>query len=55
LAGLEKKCRELTWPHLKKSSRLNYDYFFGKYLVPQLGKGRPDVREGRRGKQGRAL
>ena len=42
LAGLEKKCRELTWPHLKKSSRLNYDYFFGKYLVPRLGKRRVD-------------
>lgn len=38
LAGLQKKCQELTWPHLKKPTRMNYEYFFDKYLVPQLGK-----------------
>jgi hypothetical protein len=32
-------------PHLKNSSRLNYDYFFRKYLVPQLGKRRVDELE----------
>ena len=37
VAGLEKRCRELTWPLLKKPTRINYDYFFGKYLIPALG------------------
>jgi hypothetical protein len=37
VAGLEKKCQELTWPLLKKPTRMNYDYFFGKYLIPTLG------------------
>ncbi len=45
LAGLEKKCKELTWPHLKKPTRLNYEYFFGKYLTPQLGSKRLDELE----------
>src|SRR5207245_775589 len=38
LAGLRKKCATMTWPLLKKTTRLNYDYFFDDYLVPQLGK-----------------
>jgi integrase len=38
LAGLQKKCQELTWPLLKKPTRMNYEYFFDNYLVPQLGK-----------------
>lgn len=38
LTGLKKKCQELIWPHLKKPSRMNYEYFFDNYLVPQLGK-----------------
>lgn len=37
LAGLQKKCSELTWPHLKKSTLMNYEYFFNKYLIPRLG------------------
>lgn len=37
VAGLEKRCQELTWPLLKKPTRMNYDYFFGKYLIPTLG------------------
>ena len=40
LAGLQKKCQQLTWPHLKKPTRMNYEYFFDNYLVPQLGKSR---------------
>ena len=42
LAGLKKKCQELTWPHLKKPTRMSYEYFFDKYLVPQLGANRLD-------------
>ena len=42
VAGLEKKCKELTWPHLKKPTRMNYEYFFRKYLTPQLGSRRLD-------------
>jgi len=42
LAGLKKTCLELTWPHLKKPTRMNYEYFFDNYLVPQLGKDRID-------------
>lgn len=42
VAGLEKKCRELTWPHLKKSTRNNYEYFFSKCLIPKLGNKRMD-------------
>jgi integrase len=45
LAGLVKKCQELTWPHLKKPSRINYDYFFDKYLIPQFGRQRIDEME----------
>ena len=45
LAGLVKKCEELTWPLLKKPTRTNYDYFFGKYLVPQFGRERLDELE----------
>ncbi len=45
LAGLEKACQELTWPHLKKPTRMNYEYFFENYLVPQLGKSRIDELE----------
>jgi hypothetical protein len=37
VAGLEKRCRELTWPLLKEPTRLNYNYFFGKYLIPAFG------------------
>ena len=37
VAGLEKKLKELTWPHLKKPTRMNYEYFFSKYLIPALG------------------
>lgn len=42
LAGLQKKLQDLTWPHLKKPTRMNYEYFFDKYLVPQLGTSRID-------------
>lgn len=42
LAGLEKKCKELTWPHLKKSPQMNYGYFFSRYLLPQFGEERLD-------------
>ena len=34
--------QELTWPLLKKPTRMNYDYFFGKYLIPALGSTRMD-------------
>jgi integrase len=37
VAGLHKKCVKLTWPHLKKPTRMNYEYFFLKYLVPAWG------------------
>jgi integrase len=42
LAGLVKKCKELTWPFLKKPSVLNYGYFFDLYLIPGLGQCRID-------------
>jgi integrase len=37
VASLHDKCLELTWPHLKKPTRMNYGYFFKDYLLPTLG------------------
>lgn len=31
------KCRELTWPHLKNSSRKQYEEAFRRHLLPQFG------------------
>ena len=31
------KCRELTWPHLKNSTRKQYEENFQTYLLPELG------------------
>ena len=35
--ALYDKCRQLTWPHLKNSSRTSYDFFFSTYLLPRWG------------------
>ena len=32
-----KKCRELTWPHLKNSTRKQYEENFRSYLTPAFG------------------
>jgi Phage integrase, N-terminal SAM-like domain len=32
-----KKCRELTWPHLKNSTRKQYGENFSTYLIPEFG------------------
>lgn len=37
LAGLCRKCKELTWPLLKKPTCANYEYFFDQYLIPRFG------------------
>jgi integrase len=37
LSELKDKCMELSWPLLKKSTRVNYEFFFSSYLVPQFG------------------
>jgi integrase len=37
VAGLYKKCLQLTWPHLKKPSIENYEYYFDDFLIPGLG------------------
>jgi integrase len=37
VAGLYKKCSTLTWPHLKKPSIENYEYYFDDFLLPGLG------------------
>ncbi len=31
------KCRELTWPHLKNSTRKQYDENFKAHLLPVFG------------------
>ena len=31
------KCRELTWPHLKNSTRKQYEEGFKRYLLPEFG------------------
>jgi integrase len=31
------KCRELTWPHLKNSTRMQYEDNFKTYLLPKFG------------------
>jgi hypothetical protein len=31
------KCRELTWPHLKNSTRKQYEENFKAYLLPEFG------------------
>lgn len=37
LSDLKKKCMELSWPLLKKSTRVNYEFFFTSYLLPAFG------------------
>jgi integrase len=37
LNDLKKRCSELSWPLLKKPTRLNYEFFFDKYLLPAFG------------------
>jgi integrase len=37
LQTLYNKCRELTWPHLKNSTRKQYEENFKTYLLPQFG------------------
>ena len=31
------KCRELTWPHLKNSTRKQYEEHFTTHLLPEFG------------------
>ena len=31
------KCKELTWPHLKNSTRKQYEENFRTYLLPEFG------------------
>jgi hypothetical protein len=38
LASLIAKCREKTWPHLKKSTIKQYEMFMTTYLLPEFGK-----------------
>ncbi len=35
--NLYNQCRTLTWPHLKNSSRGDYEFFFSTYLNPTWG------------------
>ena len=37
LQAVYNKCRELTWPHLKNSTRKQYEENFQTYLLPELG------------------
>jgi integrase len=37
LQTLYNKCRELTWPHLKNSTRKQYEEHFKTYLLPGFG------------------
>lgn len=37
LASLIAKCREKTWPHLKNSTLLHYEFLTHKYLLPAWG------------------
>lgn len=37
LQAVYDKCRELTWPHLKNSTRKQYEENFRTYLLPELG------------------
>jgi integrase len=37
LQAVYNKCRELTWPHLKNSTRKQYEENFRTYLLPELG------------------
>jgi integrase len=37
LASLIAKCREKTWPHLKKSTVKQYEMFMTTYLLPEFG------------------
>lgn len=32
-----KKCKELTWPHLKNSTTISYEEHFSTYLLPAIG------------------
>jgi integrase len=36
--SIYEKCRDLTWPHLKNSTRNQYQDHFKTYLLPQFGK-----------------
>lgn len=38
LTSLIAKCREKTWPHLKKSTIKQYEMFMTSYLLPEFGK-----------------
>jgi integrase len=37
LQAVYNKCRELTWPHLKNSTRKQYEENFKTYLLPEFG------------------
>ena len=37
LTGLLIKCRQMTWPFLKNSTRKSYEFYFTSYLEPQWG------------------
>ena len=37
LSTLLAKCRQMTWPFLKNSTRKSYGYYFDKHLEPQWG------------------
>jgi len=37
VAGLYARCQQITWPHLKNSTRSHYEFFFSTYIVPQWG------------------
>jgi integrase len=38
LQAVYNKCRELTWPHLKNSTRKQYEENFKTYLLPEFGR-----------------
>ena len=37
LQAVYNKCAEMTWPHLKNSTRKQYEENFQTYLLPELG------------------
>jgi hypothetical protein len=37
LSTLLAKCKQMTWPFLKNSTRKSYGYYFDTYLEPQWG------------------
>jgi len=42
ISGLVAICRDKMWPLLKNSTRISYDFYLDKYLLPRWGSTRPD-------------